>query len=236
MSTSKLQRYVSNQLSIHFGGYTTRENHRPGWLNSGSGGNLELDFYIEELDLAIEVQGKQHWQFVPIFHGNRDGYNAQIERDKKKKAICKNKGVKLIEVFSKNDIDQLIRGYFYTEEYDQSKPTEDAPYIPIHIEPPKPPSRPAKPKLTPEEKEKKQQETYARHKKKFEEKKKQKTIDFIKSRAADPDCFKNKRPMNNHLRKLEKYTDRAEFVKLMKSMDVPLTYLVRLFPNIEIDY
>ncbi len=112
MSTSKLQRYVSQQLSIHFGQYVIRENIRPDWLNPGNGGNLELDFFIEELNLAIEVQGEQHWMFIPFFHIDKGGYNRQIEYDRYKKSACEQKGIRLVEIFSESEIDNLVREYF----------------------------------------------------------------------------------------------------------------------------
>lgn len=108
MATSKLQRYVSQQLSIHFGGYTIRENHRPEWLNTKNGGYLELDFFIEELDLAIEVQGVQHWTFVEHFHKDSAGYIAQIERDEAKKNLCNDNGISLIEIFCKDDLCKFL--------------------------------------------------------------------------------------------------------------------------------
>lgn len=122
---SKLQYFVSQQLSIHFGQYNIKENHRPDWLNTGNGGNLELDFFIKELNLAIEVQGEQHWNFVPFFHGDKDGYNRQIEYDKQKKRVCKSKAIRLIEIFSENEVLDLISEYIISRENSVEAITEN---------------------------------------------------------------------------------------------------------------
>jgi len=83
MATSKLQQQVSILLSTHLGQYTIRENHRPDWLDG-----LELDFYIEELQVGIEVQGIQHFEFSPMFHKDISDFHAQIERDRRKIELC----------------------------------------------------------------------------------------------------------------------------------------------------
>lgn len=44
VSSSKMQSRVSEFLSVHFGGYTIRENYKPDWLIVDEGGRLELDF------------------------------------------------------------------------------------------------------------------------------------------------------------------------------------------------
>lgn len=93
--TSKLQRYVSNHLSIWVGGLTIKENHRPEWLVSEQGERLELDFYIKELESVIEVQGEQHYQFVKHFHGDYAGFRNQQKRDRIKRDICGKRGIKL---------------------------------------------------------------------------------------------------------------------------------------------
>ena len=108
MSTSKLQRYVSQQLSIHIGGYTIRENTRPEWLIAEDGARLELDFYIEELNAAIEVQGAQHYTFVEMFHGNYAGFQKRLAYDESKRTICAERGVLLYEVSSQSESDSAI--------------------------------------------------------------------------------------------------------------------------------
>lgn len=108
MSTSKLQRYVSRQLSIHIGGYTIRENIRPEWLIADDGARLELDFYIEELSAAIEVQGAQHYTFVEKFHGDYAGFQKRIKYDCAKRKTCIERGIKLYEVSNQREADEAV--------------------------------------------------------------------------------------------------------------------------------
>lgn len=104
MSTSKLQRKTSEFLSTFFGAYTVRENIRPHWLITPQGERLELDFLIEELDIAIEVQGKQHFYFIPFFHQNHTGFKKRLIWDRFKRQQCRQRGVALIEIASESDI------------------------------------------------------------------------------------------------------------------------------------
>ena len=120
MSTSKLQRYVSQQLSFHFGQYTIRENTRPAWLTASEGERLELDFLIEELNIAIEVQGKQHYIYVPHFHGDYDGFLKRLEWDEIKRRKCDKAGIILIEVANKDEVPGIftrISARIPTEEF-----------------------------------------------------------------------------------------------------------------------
>jgi hypothetical protein len=65
------------------------ENHRPDWLFG-----MELDFYFEDLKLAVEFQGGQH--FTPV-HGYRNLFD-QRRRDTAKKRICKERGIALLRI------------------------------------------------------------------------------------------------------------------------------------------
>src|SRR5579884_2904756 len=47
---------------------------RPDFLKNVTGYNLELDCYCEELKLAVEFQGKQHYEYVQFFHKNKENY------------------------------------------------------------------------------------------------------------------------------------------------------------------
>jgi hypothetical protein len=99
MATSKLQRRMSDLLSTHFGGNTVRENLRPQWLIGPKGERLELDFFIEELAIAIEVQGQQHYSYTPLFHSSYEDFQNRQILDQAKRDTCKKLDVILIEVF-----------------------------------------------------------------------------------------------------------------------------------------
>lgn len=64
--------------------------YRDKWLNKQS-----LDIYIPSLKLGIEYQGEQHFKEISFF-GGKDALEKNIERDNRKKDICKNNGVTLI--------------------------------------------------------------------------------------------------------------------------------------------
>lgn len=56
---------------------------------------LELDFFIPELNIAIECQGIQHFEPVEMF-GGKDSLLYTIKNDEKKKLLCAKNGVKLL--------------------------------------------------------------------------------------------------------------------------------------------
>jgi len=42
---------------------------------------LFFDFYVRELRLFVEVQGQQHFKFVSHFHGDKEKFQGQVNRD-----------------------------------------------------------------------------------------------------------------------------------------------------------
>ena len=108
MATSKLQRLVSGLLSTHLGAYTIRENIRPDWLTSKDGTRLELDFLIEELDIAIEVQGIQHYVFTPYFQKDENDFRKRVEYDERKRQLCLQAGIHLIEIDTAEEAHAII--------------------------------------------------------------------------------------------------------------------------------
>ncbi len=73
-----------------FPDYTVRRHYRPSFL-----GGLELDVFVEELNIGIEYQGIQHYK--PIKHwGGKEALERGRERDKRKKQICGEQGIKLV--------------------------------------------------------------------------------------------------------------------------------------------
>ncbi len=103
MATSNLQRETSEYLAIHLDSLVI-ENTRPDWLICSQGERLELDFYIPGLDVVIEVQGIQHYEFTRFFHKDLIGFNEQKRRDTEKRSICEKKGITVFEINSSHDV------------------------------------------------------------------------------------------------------------------------------------
>lgn len=72
---------------------------RPSWLkNPETNGILELDCYNEDLKIAVEYNGVQHYKFPNPFHKTYEEFIAQVRRDEYKVNRCDQQGVYLISV------------------------------------------------------------------------------------------------------------------------------------------
>lgn len=49
---------------------------------------LYVDFIIKRWQIAVEVQGPQHTEFVQHFHGTQAGFRESIARDQQKRMWC----------------------------------------------------------------------------------------------------------------------------------------------------
>jgi hypothetical protein len=88
---------------------------RPDFLkNNVTGHNLELDCFNEELKLAVEYNGIQHYEFTPRFHSSKDAFFNSKYRDLMKKELCEQNNIKLIIVPYTVKIDQ-IENYLKTK-------------------------------------------------------------------------------------------------------------------------
>ena len=91
-------------------------NRRPDFLrNPVTGGNynLELDCYDENLRLAVEYNGAQHYKYIPYFHKNKEAFLNQKYRDELKRHLCKENKITLIEVpntINVNNIESYLLG------------------------------------------------------------------------------------------------------------------------------
>ena len=64
---------------------------------------LPFDFYLPNEMVCIEYHGKQHYE--PITHfGGEKRFNEQVDKDNIKREFCKENGIKLIEIKYDEDI------------------------------------------------------------------------------------------------------------------------------------
>jgi len=73
---------------------------RPSFLRNPVTGthNLELDCYNADLRLAVEYNGRQHYEHTSYFHRSKDTFHYQKARDWIKEKLCNDHGVTLITV------------------------------------------------------------------------------------------------------------------------------------------
>ncbi|NVM55630.1 MAG: hypothetical protein HWN66_18160 [Candidatus Helarchaeota archaeon] len=71
---------------------------RPDWLVNDRGNQMELDGYNQKLALAFEYQGFQHYHFVEFFHETEGDFKQRVADDEKKRELCDQNGITLIEI------------------------------------------------------------------------------------------------------------------------------------------
>ena len=94
-------------LSELYSSYTILEEVKlPGSTQVGKRGYLYLDFLIPLAKIAIEVHGRQHYEFVFHFHKTKAGFLQSQYRDHQKKEWCKLNDIELIELNYEHDTEQ----------------------------------------------------------------------------------------------------------------------------------
>lgn len=72
---------------------------RPDFLrNDVTLSNLELDCFNEDLRIAVEYNGEQHYKYSPYFHTSKESFYNVKYRDDMKRRLCEENGVDLIVV------------------------------------------------------------------------------------------------------------------------------------------
>lgn len=76
--------------------------------------NIFVDFFIEELNLVVEYDGEQHYQFLPYFKKDYIGFIDQVNRDNCLKNYCKENSINLLRISYKdnNRLEEVIKAFF----------------------------------------------------------------------------------------------------------------------------
>lgn len=101
---SKLHDETYNAIRAVCPEFHIQENIRPEWLVSSKLTKLELDLYIKEINTAIEIQGAQHYVYIPHFHKTYADFKDQQRRDQEKRDLCRGNGVYLVEIANRIDL------------------------------------------------------------------------------------------------------------------------------------
>lgn len=76
--------------------------------------SLSLDFYLPDYDIAIECQGRQHFEPVNDFGGEKS-FKESIYRDEKKLTLCKNNGINLLYYDSEHEHTEFLGEKVYND-------------------------------------------------------------------------------------------------------------------------
>ena len=77
---------------------------------------LPFDFYLPDLNVCIEYDGKQHFESVEFFGGEKAFYKIK-ENDKIKNQYCLENNIGLIRISYKDDINQKLFSFFNNRIY-----------------------------------------------------------------------------------------------------------------------
>lgn len=92
-----------NYIKMLFPKHVVEREASPVWI-----GKLRLDVYIPALSLAVEYQGKQHYEAIKHF-GGEEGLVRTQERDKQKAKFCKQNNVDLVYfTYMENMTEKLV--------------------------------------------------------------------------------------------------------------------------------
>lgn len=88
---SKLEKYLVKQIKTEFKNLKVISNDRE-VLHE----NLELDIYLPDINIAFEINGKMHYEFIKYFHHKLINFINQQVRDNRKRLLCYQNNIQLI--------------------------------------------------------------------------------------------------------------------------------------------
>lgn len=94
----KTEELVYKYIKKLYKGYNIIYQHRPFFLKGKTGGQMSYDIFIADLNIAIEYQGKQHFEPIDFF-GGKEGFKKTVIRDELKRMLSIQNGVKLIYIY-----------------------------------------------------------------------------------------------------------------------------------------
>lgn len=94
-STSSLHKLAKKLLYEKYSNVSIYEEV-PIKILDGSRNTLYLDFYLPMFNLAIEVNGQQHYEFSNLFHKNKLHFLTTKSNDTKKAMWCQINNIELV--------------------------------------------------------------------------------------------------------------------------------------------
>lgn len=101
---SKVQKKVKDLLKPYWQAHMVYEEFPV------AGSKLTLDFFNASANIAIEVDGAQHYKYNKFFHGNnKNNFLNQLKRDDFKERFCEINGITLHRIRDDQDLEEQIK-------------------------------------------------------------------------------------------------------------------------------
>lgn len=91
LGSKKIERYLKEKEIEYLIEYPLKDSKQ------------RFDFFLPQYNIAIEYNGKQHYEYIKFFHKTLEGFEQYKMRDLKKEEYCKNNNIKLIKISYKED-------------------------------------------------------------------------------------------------------------------------------------
>ena len=99
------------KLSIYFKSKVIRYETQKMFEGLKLEGNLKCDFYIPDYNVVIEYNGRQHYEPVKAFGGEKE-FKKTVKRDKIKKKYCLDNGIRFEVIKYDEDIEERLESIF----------------------------------------------------------------------------------------------------------------------------
>lgn len=73
------------------------------------GDRLYLDFFLPRKQIAVEAQGRQHYEYSNFFHGSKENFKLAKERDMRKIIWCGYNNIKLVVIRDSDNEEQIVK-------------------------------------------------------------------------------------------------------------------------------
>ena len=98
-----IETVLFRKLEAEFSDTKIIQHGRPTWL-----GRQHFDIWFPNWKIAVEYHGEQHFEPVEFF-GGEEAFQKTVERDKRKAALSKRHGVKLLIVTETDNQDDIVQ-------------------------------------------------------------------------------------------------------------------------------
>lgn len=107
-SRSSMEILIEKLLSEIVGRENFYREYTWEWLLSETGNHLYVDFYIPNINIVIEYDGQQHYEFSKFFYKTEEQFKRRQELDKLKEKLILEHDIKLVRIPYYQKIDKQL--------------------------------------------------------------------------------------------------------------------------------